>query len=165
MANDFDEVKNRIDLAEFLKKKYGVKQSGSNYFCPLHDDEASEQPSFSINGDFWRCFGQCQDGGSVLDFVMKKENVSLGKALKICADYAGYELAEISEEDMERAELKHTLAERRLVCAEEFHKELLDNPPIYNRLYERGYTDETIKNLMIGWCTVDAISRLLKKYS
>ncbi len=165
MKNDFDEVKNRIDLAEFLKKKYGIKQSGSNYFCPLHDDEASEQPSFSINGDFWRCFGQCQDGGSVLDFVMKKENVSLGKALKICADYAGYELAEISEEDMKRAELKHDLAERRMVCAEEFHKELLDNPPIYNRLYERGYTDETIKNLLIGWCTVDAVARLLKKYS
>jgi DNA primase len=43
--------------------------------CPFHDDR---EPSLVITPDknLWHCLGECQAGGTVIDWVMKAEGVS-----------------------------------------------------------------------------------------
>ncbi|MDA1258401.1 MAG: DNA primase, partial [Chloroflexi bacterium] len=56
--------------------------------CPFHSERT---PSFVVFPDSgtWRCFGSCSTGGDVISFVMRKENLQFGEALKHLADRAG----------------------------------------------------------------------------
>lgn len=83
MNIDYEDVHRfkRLNLPDLLRN-YGhvLKQKGPNsYFthCPFHDDK---EPSLSVSQKndvwLWHCFG-CRKGGTVIDFVMKKENLSL----------------------------------------------------------------------------------------
>ena len=73
-----DEIKSKVDIVE-LASEAGVKlrHAGRNYtgFCPFHENKHT--PSFVIWPDSgtWRCFGQCNEGGDVFKFVMKRENI------------------------------------------------------------------------------------------
>lgn len=71
-----------------LLRSYGhdPKEKPNNTWsmlCPFHEDK---NPSFSISrkGDtyLWRCFA-CNIGGTVIDFVMRKENLTLPRALEL----------------------------------------------------------------------------------
>jgi len=91
MNIDYEDVRRmkRLDLPEILKS-YGIPlksrndHSGSTSspqsfmaLCPFHDDK---NPSLSLSkvDDRWlfRCFG-CHVSGTVIGFVMRKENLSL----------------------------------------------------------------------------------------
>ena len=50
--------------------------------CPFHDDH---QPSLVISPEknLWHCLGRCQQGGSVIDWVMKAEGVSFRHAVEL----------------------------------------------------------------------------------
>jgi len=77
------EPKAKIDLNDFLSTHYDLmgKKSGANvmYCCPFHEDST---PSFSVSSkNLWNCHAGC-GGGSVIDFVMKKEKLDLGDAIK-----------------------------------------------------------------------------------
>jgi len=79
--NDVHQMK-RLNLPEILES-YGntLKPRGPSSFmtlCPFHEDH---NPSLSITQRndgvwLWHCFA-CRIGGTVIDFVMKKENLTL----------------------------------------------------------------------------------------
>ena len=50
--------------------------------CPFHNDTS---PSLVITPDknLWNCLGACGEGGSVVQFVMKVEGVSLRHAVEL----------------------------------------------------------------------------------
>ncbi|GIT19517.1 MAG: hypothetical protein CM1200mP39_23230 [Dehalococcoidia bacterium] len=50
-------------------------------------------PSFVIYpiGGNWRCYGGCSEGGDVISFVMKKENMSFAQALENLAGSCWYQ--------------------------------------------------------------------------
>ena len=77
----FDTIKQKVDLADYLAKHLGVDLVGDGIgrmaaCCPFH---AETTPSFKVSESFegswkrWHCFGSCQEGGSVIDAVMKAE--------------------------------------------------------------------------------------------
>ena len=61
-----------------------LKSSGNNLLglCPFHDDH---EPSLVITPEknLWHCLGACQQGGSVIDWVMKAEGVSFRHAVEL----------------------------------------------------------------------------------
>lgn len=67
-----------------VAKRYGLepKPNGKSYvcLCPFHKEKT---PSFNIDPEkgTFHCFG-CQVGGSVIDFVSLKENISIGEAFR-----------------------------------------------------------------------------------
>jgi DNA primase len=83
--NDLERLKQEVSLLD-LVQSYGVKlqKKGKDMIglCPFHDDHS---PSLVISPDknLWHCMGACQEGGSVIDWVMKSEGVSLRHALEI----------------------------------------------------------------------------------
>ena len=50
--------------------------------CPFHDDRS---PSLVVtpSKNLWHCLGACQEGGSVIDWVMKLRGVSFRHAVEI----------------------------------------------------------------------------------
>ena len=81
-----DEVKSRIDIVELVNES-GVKlrKSGRNYtgFCPFHANKNT--PAFVVwpESGTWRCFGECNEGGDVFKFLMKKEGIDFREALRL----------------------------------------------------------------------------------
>lgn len=64
--------------------------------CPFHDDK---EPSLIItpSKNLWHCLGACQCGGSVIDWVMKKEGVSFKHAVELLLnDYAAQGCASVA---------------------------------------------------------------------
>ena len=71
-----------------------LKPAGTNLLglCPFHDDHT---PSLSIDPakNLWHCLGACQQGGSVIDWVMKARGVSFREAVEVLrAEVVGSEL-------------------------------------------------------------------------
>ena len=89
-----DEVKTRIDIVDLVSESVQLRRSGKNYtgFCPFHSN--TRTPAFVVFPETgtWRCFGQCNEGGDVFNFVMKKEGWDFPEALRILAERAGVEL-------------------------------------------------------------------------
>ena len=67
------------ESAGIVLKRHGADLLG---LCPFHDDH---EPSLVISPktNLWHCLGVCQAGGSVIDWVMKKEGVSFRHAVEL----------------------------------------------------------------------------------
>lgn len=89
---DIERVRERTDVVALFSEYAPVKRQGSGYWCccPFHKEKT---PSCKIEPDtgYWHCFG-CGEGGSVFNFVMKKQNVTFPEAVQILADKGGVEI-------------------------------------------------------------------------
>ena len=87
---DFKAVKAAVSMLQVLEH-YGLaetfKRSGNSLSgpCPLHNGENRTQFRVSLEKNCWNCFGTCKGGGNVLDFVARKEGLTLREAgLALC---------------------------------------------------------------------------------
>ena len=101
-----DEIKAQLDLVDYISQTVKLRRTGKNYigFCPFHSN--TRTPSFVVfpETQTWRCFGQCNEGGDLFGFVMKKEGWDFNETLRILAEKAGVTLSSqprISEADVE----------------------------------------------------------------
>lgn len=87
-----EEIKEAHDIVDIIGNYIEVKSSGSSYkaLCPFHNEKT---PSFMINRDkqIYKCFG-CGEGGDVLQFVMKMENLDFIDALKTLGEKANIDV-------------------------------------------------------------------------
>src|SRR3970282_792677 len=101
-----DEIKARVDIVELVSEAVQLRRSGKNYsgFCPFHSN--TRTPAFVVfpESGTWRCFGQCNEGGDIFNFVMKKEGWDFSEALRYLADRAGVELRTPTPLEQEQAE-------------------------------------------------------------
>jgi DNA primase len=78
-----EQVRSQTSLAQVASRSVRLKRVGSEWrgCCPFHPDRT---PSFTIYADDRRfmCFG-CGAEGDVLDFIMRRDGVSLAAALEL----------------------------------------------------------------------------------
>ena len=83
-----EEVKNANNIVDVISKFVDLKKNGDNYkgLCPFHNEKT---PSFVVNENkqIFKCFG-CGEGGNVISFLMKKENMSFGETVKYLCENA-----------------------------------------------------------------------------
>ena len=69
-------IKEKLDVVDFLRQYIELKPAGKNFKarCPFHKEKT---PSFMISPErqSWHCFGACNEGGDVIKFLMKYENL------------------------------------------------------------------------------------------
>ncbi len=79
------EIKDRINIVDIVKRYVDVEKKGDEYhaLCPFHEDT---DPSLRVNNNkgFFRCFG-CGKSGDVFNFIMFIESVSFQRAKEIVA--------------------------------------------------------------------------------
>ncbi len=151
-----DEIKDRIDIVDLVSESVELRHSGKNYsgFCPFHHNVNT--PAFAVfpNTQTWHCFGECDDGGDIFSFVMKKEGWEFQEALQYLADRAGVTLEPLSPEQKEKQE-EHERLRRLLEDAVQFYRHNLMQTDAgkmaLSYLRERGIQDETIERFGLGY--------------
>jgi DNA primase len=151
-----DEIKGRIDIIDLVSESVQLRRTGKNYtgFCPFHPN--SRTPAFVVFPDSgtWRCFGQCNEGGDIFKFVMKKDGLDFGQALHALAERAGVTLTPMTpEKQAEQDEHEHLriLLEDAVTF---FRHHLLNTPAgkqAYAYLQKRGLKAETIEAFGLGY--------------
>ena len=148
-----DDVKQKLDIVDIVSESVKLRKSGRSFsgFCPFHPN--TRTPAFHVFPDTqtWHCFGSCNTGGDVFTFLMKKENIDFGEALRRLAHRAGVELArEGPGEDAERKRLREILA----TTAAHFHYLLKNHPDAQNAreyIARRFITPDAIEQFQLGY--------------
>jgi len=150
-----DEIKSRVDLVDLVSEA-GVKlrKTGRNYtgFCPFHANKHT--PAFVVwpETGTWRCFGECNEGGDIFKFVMKKDGIDFKEALQKLADRAGVKIESYQRETpIQKEAYQHlrNLLEDAIIF---YRNYLLNNKDVLAYLHEkRGLTDATIETFGLGY--------------
>jgi len=151
-----DEIKARIDIVDLVSETVKLRRAGKSYtgFCPFHTN--TRTPAFVVFPDSgtWRCFGQCNEGGDVFRFVMKKEGWDFPETLRFLAQKAGVELQpqtpEREVEDKENERLRNLMEEAVLF----YRHQLLQTPAgkqAQQYLNQRGILPETMEKFELGY--------------
>lgn len=83
--SEIERLKRETDLVALVQAAgVELRRHGANLVgrCPFHDDAG---PSLVVtpSKNLWHCLGACQAGGSVIDWVMRRERVSFRHAVEL----------------------------------------------------------------------------------
>ena len=148
-----DEVKQRTDIIDVAGQYTTLTKSGRTFraLCPFHSEK---HPSFYVYPEqqSWHCFGACNTGGDVFSFIMKKQGIDFGEALRLLAQRAGVTIPSKFEPGAEGEE-KQKLYQINQAAALYFHN-LLNSPKGKKALSYaagRGFTPKTIADFQLGY--------------
>ncbi|RKD34720.1 DNA primase [Thermohalobacter berrensis] len=147
-----EEIRESNDIVEVISEYLSLKRTGSNYkaLCPFHSEKT---PSFVVSPSkqIFHCFG-CGEGGDVINFVMKYENLNFIEALKLLADRVGIEIENKAyKKDSKKEERRRKLFEINRITARYFYYNLMKNKKAYTYLRKRGLSTDTIKKFGLGY--------------
>ena len=127
-----------------------TKRSGQNLFglCPFHSEKT---PSFSVSPSkqIYHCFG-CGKGGSVINFIMEIEHLSVPEAVEVLARRAGMKVPE-QQSDPGKPKRDRLYALNR--DAARFFYEQLSTPAgaaAVDYMLRRGITPGTARRFGLG---------------
>jgi DNA primase len=149
-----EEVKQKIDIVEVIGQYTKLTKSGRTFkgLCPFHSEKHG---SFFVYPDqqSWHCFGACGTGGDVFSFLMKKENLAFGEALRQLADKAGIVIPR--EVEAVKARQKYDrLYDANEATAEYYHQLLLKSTEadkVRSYLIHRGLNAQSVETFRLGY--------------
>jgi DNA primase len=151
-----DEIKSRLDILDVVSETVQLRRSGKNYtgFCPFHSN--TRTPAFVVfpESGTWRCFGQCNEGGDIFRFVMKKEGWDFSEAMRYLAEKAGVQLRPVTPQEQEAADAHERLRELLENAVTFFRHHLLNTDEGLKALaylHQRQLKDETIEAFGLGY--------------
>ncbi|MCS7093070.1 MAG: DNA primase [Patescibacteria group bacterium] len=150
-----EEIKKRIDIVDFISSFIVLKKAGRNFkaLCPFHQEKT---PSFIVSPErqIWRCFGACDEGGDVIKFMMKWENLTFYEALKELAQRAGVPFVHSLSFEDKIWKKKQRFLQMNNLAAEFFSFVLLKQKygeRALNYLRQRGLTTDIITQFNLGY--------------
>lgn len=164
---DTDEIKSRINIADYIGKRVTLKKTGRNFkgLCPFHNEKT---PSFIVSPEreSWHCFG-CGKGGDIFTFAMEYEHVDFPEALEELAEITGVKLTRRAG-DTPEAKLKQKIYEVNHLASEFYHYLLTKHAlgeKARDYLKHRGITDKSMSTFSLGYSpnAWHALSGYLKK--
>jgi len=167
MTSPVQEIKDRLDIVEFIRSYVPLLSAGKNFKanCPFHKEKT---PSFVVSPErqTWHCFGSCSEGGDIFKFLMKYENLEFYEVLKILAEKAGIELRQIAPAEQKQFNVLYEINEE----AKEFFKKNLEGSVEAKKyLLDRGLKKETIEEFELGFSSNKweelSLYLIKKKYS
>ena len=154
-----DELIDKNDIVEVVSMYAKLKRSGRTYrgLCPIHNDRKNPSLSVDPQNRLFKCFG-CGAGGTVIQFIMAKENLDFMESVKFLAQRSGMTLPERqspqeSREAAIRRDKKARMLEMHKEAARYFYKCLCDkeNSVALDYLRRRNLSNDTIKKFGIGY--------------
>jgi DNA primase len=149
-----EEIKQKTDIVEVIGRYTKLTKAGKTFrgLCPFHSEKHA---SFFVYPEqqSWHCFGACNTGGDVFSFVMKKEGLEFGEALKLLAERAGVVLPAPAEAEA-RGKEKDRLCLINQAAARYYHDLLLSSPaaqPTRDYLARRGLNQQSLADFNLGY--------------
>ncbi len=166
-----DEVRSRLDIVDVIGSYVKLTRSGRSYkgLSPFQNERT---PSFFVfpETQTYKDFSSGEQG-DVFSFVMKKEGLTFGEALRELARRAGVQLEAQTPEQVKSADHETRLRETLAAAADYFHQLLLTAPQAQGcRAYirdKRHLTADTVKAWQLGYSLMDyqALSNFLSTRS
>lgn len=137
---DIRKVREANDLVELFSERSVMRQRGKDFWCccPFHQEKTPSCKVDSVS-QTWHCFG-CGEGGDIISYVRKLDDVDFVDAVRFLARRANIELTESAQ-----ATKAHSLKARlKAVCSETasyYHMLLMrssDEGPASARTYLSG---------------------------
>ena len=167
----FDELKRSVSIEQVLNR-YGLiehlRRSGDSLTgtCPLHDGHNPTQFRVSLSKNCWICFGNCHTGGSIVDFVSRKEGVGIREAAVLIQDWFGVTASDAVHDGRNGHNRKPPTA--TTTSAPDDQPEPRFNPPLQEALSnlvpthpylaERGLDPDTIATFGLGYCPCGSLA-------
>ncbi len=159
-----EEVISQNDIVEVISEYVVLKKSGRNYMglCPFHREKT---PSFCVSMDkqIFKCFG-CSEGGNVISFIMKIENIDFWDAVEMLAERANIDTSRFEVKtyndkiDTHKKDLKDAIFNINRDAGLFYHNNLIellkeDNNPVKEYIIKRKLDIKTINKFGIGYAT------------
>lgn len=152
-------VRERARIDEVVGGHVQLRNAGGGSLkglCPFHDEKT---PSFQVTParGFYYCFG-CGEGGDVITFVQKIDNLTFAEAVQLLADKVGVQLR---FSDDGRPALQPGLRQRILAAnqaAAEFYQRQIDSPEaiVFRRFVDgRGFDRAAAEHFGMGYAPRD----------
>jgi DNA primase len=156
---DIAAVRDRARIEEVVGSYVTLRSAGGTMkgLCPFHDEKT---PSFQVTPSrgYWYCFGACAEGGDVIDFMRKIDNLSFVEAVERLADRVGIQLR-YTDETGPRLEpgARSRLAEALRLAADFFVEHLSSPDAMAARQFldERGFDREAAERFDVGFAPRD----------
>jgi DNA primase len=153
--DDIAVVRERARIDEVVGSYVALRNAGGGSLkglCPFHDEKT---PSFQVTPSrgFYYCFG-CGEGGDVITFMQKIDNLSFAEAVERLADKVGLQLR-YTEDSGPRPEpgLRSRLMEAHQAAAEFFSDQLATPDALAARqfLASRGFGRGAAEQFGVGF--------------
>ena len=145
-----EKIKDNSDIVNIISDYVSLKKSGSNYIglCPFHNEKT---PSFTVSESkqLFHCFG-CGEGGDVLTFIMKKENLDFIDAVQLLADKLGIDVEQNNVNEKVNKERLKTF-EINKKAARYFFNNLMKNKYALSYLEKRKISVKAIRQFGLGF--------------
>ncbi len=152
--NVVDEVKQRLDIIEYIGRQVHLEKSGRYYkgLCPFHTEKT---PSFFVFPDSqnWHCFG-CDRGGDLYTFVMEMNGLDFRTALEELARDAGVQLRPRTQAEIKAENEADRLRQLLQAAVAYYHTLLMTSPQAEHArryLKNRGFTRTTLETFQLGY--------------
>jgi DNA primase len=149
------EIKQRLDIVDLVSEYVTLQKAGRNFkgLCPFHTEK---DPSFFVfpAQQSWHCFGACGTGGDIFSFVMRKEGVDFGQALRVLAQRGGISLGPLEAPNKAKDEKRERLFQVNEAATEYYHHLLVSTKAgeaARSYLARRKVMPETIKEFRLGF--------------
>ena len=175
-----EEIKNNADIIGVISEYVPLSIAGNRAkaVCPFHTEKT---PSFHVNSErkSWKCFGSCNEGGDIISFIQKIENVDFSQALKILGDKLGIRETNFSNNNSRKdKDVISEIHKINKIASEYFRNKLLskDGEKIVEYLNNRGYEKDDIEkrgfglslsgtNSLAGYLKINNVSSKIAKES
>ncbi len=163
-ANFKDDLPNRVDIVDIINRRVPLKKAGKDYkaCCPFHHEKT---PSFSVSAEkqMYKCFG-CGEGGGVINFVMKFDNLGLVEAIETIADGSG--ISVVYDENAKPVDSRLARYRDLMQRVSQFYIQQLKQSPAkdkaVNYAKDRGISGEIAKRFELGFASPS--SNLLSEF-
>lgn len=152
---DIAAVRQRARIDEVIGAYVALRNAGGGSLkglCPFHDEKT---PSFTVTParGFFYCFG-CGEGGDVITFLQKHQNLTFVEAVQQLADSTGVQLR-VSDDDSQRGVpgMRVKILDANRAAEEFFAEQLLCPEAITARqfLHGRGFERSDAEHFRIGY--------------
>ena len=163
-----DDIKERLSIVDVVSDYVALDKlhtRAPEAPCPFHEERT---PSFKLNTerDTWRCFGACNEGGDIFNFVMRIDDVNFPEALGKLAAKAGIELKPNDTRDPNSSKASETQSAAvhkvNAIAADYWDKQLWGEAGLAAREYlaARGIDKPTAQRWGLGYAPAASNSLL-----
>jgi DNA replicative helicase MCM subunit Mcm2 (Cdc46/Mcm family)/Mn-dependent DtxR family transcriptional regulator len=153
----FEEISTRLSVKDI------AEGDGEYFYCGIHGDEESPDLKVYEDGN-WKCFSCEAKGGDVVSYVAQRDDLEQIEAAKKLVDKYQLDI-----ETGEAGEDKQKRKKRQRIgnVQEDVVSKAQENLPdeVAQKLQEnRGWTQETVEELRIGWLDSELFQQLKERY-